>query len=308
MAPRLTLPLPPLLLPVPVIVELDHISAMLADAFLNCNLGSVSNKFQGQMLAATEKLCQILQVSAKSKSWHSSKENFQVGSELPTGVTDFAAAWCEQGHQLIAAKQYTDKPPRASTNFRNADAIHWLESISETNSILSTILAVIHPALYLAGQSALGIIRERAEIRGQDQQVLSKWTSSFSGISVIANRITLPHHDTQSRHNWKLPRLQSAAAGLGISLDYGPGTVVGLSGMMLEHQVPKFKGDRYQRQLTVSIKLCNTITWFSVEVANGKTSCIIDTAGSPQVPEYRFRSPETEQCVTKLLGPAAENF
>jgi len=64
------------------------------------DLISVSNKFQGQMLAATEKLRQILQVSVKSKSWRSSKENFQVGSELPTGVMDFVAAWFEQGHQV----------------------------------------------------------------------------------------------------------------------------------------------------------------------------------------------------------------
>jgi len=113
-------------------------------------------------------------------------------------------------------------------------------------------LAVIHPALYSAGQCALGVIRERAEIRGQDQQVLSKWTSSFSSVSVIANRITLPYRNTQSRHNWydilvMLGSYQDCnlqLPGLGISLDYGPGTVVGLSGMMLEHQVPKFKRDR----------------------------------------------------------------
>src|ERR1700761_6964455 len=32
--------------------------------------------------------------------------------------------------------------------------------------------------------------------------------------------------------------------GLGISLEYGPGTVVGLSGMMLEHEVGSFEGER----------------------------------------------------------------
>ena len=32
--------------------------------------------------------------------------------------------------------------------------------------------------------------------------------------------------------------------GLGISLDYRPGTVVGLSGMVLQHQVSSFEGDR----------------------------------------------------------------
>jgi hypothetical protein len=37
--------------------------------------------------------------------------------------------------------------------------------------------------------------------------------------------------------NLKLP-------GLGLSLEYGPGTVVGFSGTMLEHEVSSFEGDR----------------------------------------------------------------
>jgi hypothetical protein len=32
--------------------------------------------------------------------------------------------------------------------------------------------------------------------------------------------------------------------GLGVSLEYSPGTVVGLLGMVLEHVVPMVKGDR----------------------------------------------------------------
>jgi len=30
--------------------------------------------------------------------------------------------------------------------------------------------------------------------------------------------------------------------GLGISLEYGPGTVVGIAGKVLEHEVPSFDG------------------------------------------------------------------
>jgi len=32
--------------------------------------------------------------------------------------------------------------------------------------------------------------------------------------------------------------------GAGISLEYGPGTVVGLLGATLEHEVPRFEGER----------------------------------------------------------------
>ncbi|KAF8263490.1 hypothetical protein EI94DRAFT_1703958 [Lactarius quietus] len=266
MAPRPTPPLPPLLLPVPVVVELDQIAEMLANAFLNhvpigwdavhysqyapkvnhqkeskgtCNTkASLEKRYpprsdlaaninlsspcvivdihgvilawhlpciltearQGQMLAVTQKLRQLLQASLNTKSWHGKKHKFQVGSELPTGVENFSAAWHEQGHELpSAAEQHSNEIPRASVNFRNPDSIHCLESMSESNSILSAILSIIHPALYSAGS----------------------------------------YQDC----NLKLP-------GLGISLEYGPGTVVGFSGKMLEHGVPKFNGERYQSQVT----------------------------------------------------------
>ena len=32
--------------------------------------------------------------------------------------------------------------------------------------------------------------------------------------------------------------------GLGVSLEYGPGMVLGISGSVLEHAAPSFKGDR----------------------------------------------------------------
>ncbi|KAI9441038.1 hypothetical protein BJY52DRAFT_1097806, partial [Lactarius psammicola] len=77
------------------------------------------------------------------------------------------------------------------------------------------------------------------------------WTSVFNSVSVIYNRFTSPHRDGNSRRQWydllasigcyqncnlKLP-------GIGLSLEYGPGSVVGLLGGVLEHEVPHFKGE-----------------------------------------------------------------
>jgi Oxygenase domain of the 2OGFeDO superfamily len=84
------------------------------------------------------------------------------------------------------------------------------------------------------------------------QDVLSKWASVFSGVAVISNRSTPPHRDGSSRNNWydilvTLGRYRNChlkLPGLGISLEYGPGTVVGISGRLLEHAVPGFEGDR----------------------------------------------------------------
>ena len=119
---------------------------------------------------------------------------------------------------------------QASTNFRSLTAEDWLNTISESNAILSAILAVIHPNLYDVGWKTTQHLRKSPEIGCQN--VLSWWASVFSSIAVISNCITQPHRDRSSRFNWydilamvgtyqnctmKLP-------GLGISLGYSPGT------------------------------------------------------------------------------------
>ena len=43
------------------------------------------------------------------------------------------------------------KYPQASVNFRLEDALIWLTAISESNAIVSVILAVVHPNLYDTG-------------------------------------------------------------------------------------------------------------------------------------------------------------
>jgi hypothetical protein len=126
----------------------------------------------------------------------------------------------------------------------------WLNQISQSNAILSAILGVIHPLLYRAGWETLNRLRESPKIRRQD--VLTKWTSVFTGISVICNRTSPAHWDTQSQYHWydllatlgPYQKCNLNFPGLGLSLDYSPGTVVGLSGMMLEHEVPRYEGER----------------------------------------------------------------
>jgi hypothetical protein len=140
--------------------------------------------------------------------------------------------------------------PHASANFRSPAALEWLDAVSESNAIFSAILAVIHPKLYDAGRQTIKRLRDTPGVDPQD--VLSRWASAFSGVAVISNRLTPAHRDAGSRFNWydilvtlgsyrncnlKLP-------GLGISLEYGPGTVVGILGKVLEHEVPGAEGDR----------------------------------------------------------------
>ena len=135
-------------------------------------------------------------------------------------------------------------------NFRLPTALDWLDAISESNAILSTILAVIHPNLYDAGWQTAKCLRGTAKIDPQD--LFSQWASVFSSIGVISNHNTLPHQDDQSRFHWydilatvgSYQDCNLELPGLGTSLEYRPGTVVSILGHVLEHTVPSFKGDR----------------------------------------------------------------
>lgn len=141
-------------------------------------------------------------------------------------------------------------PPQVSVSLKTPQANQWLDQLSESNAILNAILAVIHPSLYRAGQETLIRLRQSPKIKRQD--LLSQWSSVFSGVSIICNRITPAHRDSKSRHHWydllvslgPYRDCSLSLPGLGMSLEYGPGTVVGLSGMMLEHEVCSFKGER----------------------------------------------------------------
>jgi hypothetical protein len=140
--------------------------------------------------------------------------------------------------------------PQVSANFSTPEALNWLGAISESNAIISAILAVIHPKLYDAGWGTIERLRDTPEVG--PQEVLSRWSSVFSGVAVISNRCTPPHRDRNSRNNWydmlvtlgTYRNCNFELPGLGITLEYGPGTVVGLLGSVLEHAVPSFEGDR----------------------------------------------------------------
>lgn len=140
--------------------------------------------------------------------------------------------------------------PQASATFSKPAASNWLDAISESNGILSAILAVIHPQLYDAGWQTTNRLKDTREFHGGD--VLDRWASVFSGVAVISNRYSPAHRDGHSRANWYDLLVTLGAyrncdlnlPGLGVSLEYGPGTVVGIAGSVLEHAVTSFEGDR----------------------------------------------------------------
>src|SRR5437879_1923962 len=66
----------------------------------------------------------------------------------------------------------------------------WLQTSEPMMSLVNAILAIVHPKLYHAGLAANAALEERTS-----PNKLYHWTSAYSGIDVIANRITPPHRD-----------------------------------------------------------------------------------------------------------------
>ena len=81
--------------------------------------------------------------------------------------------------------------------------------------------------------------------------MMSSADGLFNSISVIFNRVTPPHQDGNSRKQWhdllvtlgSYQNCELKLPGLGLLLKYGPDTVVGLLGSLLEHEVSHFEGE-----------------------------------------------------------------
>jgi hypothetical protein len=108
-----------------------------------------------------------------------------------------------------------------------------LDAISESNAILSAILAVIYSKHYDASWQTAKCLKDTPEIGPQD--VLSQWASFFSSIAIIFNHSTLSHWDRSSRCHWydmlatfeKYQNCKLELPSLRISLEYGLGTMLG---------------------------------------------------------------------------------
>ncbi|KAN0103717.1 hypothetical protein V8E52_011699 [Russula decolorans] len=221
----------PLLLPVALASELDIIAATLANAFSNC---------KGVGWDVTRYVDMLPKKPSKpgTKKAHEKEASLRrryppldgVTASLPCIIVDMQGiilAWylpgiltdsrqetgrlseCNVGGarkaapiagKLILNQAMVQQHPQVLANFSSPAALDWLDAASESNSILSAILAVIHPTLYDAGRQTVKCLRNTPEIDPQD--VLSRWASVFSGVAVISNRSTPLHRDGSLRYQW----------------------------------------------------------------------------------------------------------
>lgn len=114
--------------------------------------------------------------------------------------------------------------------------------------LLGAVFRVMHPELYHNSKEALLRLPRNPE----QERALIPWGTVFSALSVIANRHTPPHRDTQSRAAWydllitagPYENATLGFPGLGLSFPYSSGSVSCFSGKLLQHQVLDCDGER----------------------------------------------------------------
>jgi hypothetical protein len=127
-----------------------------------------------------------------------------------------------------------------------------MKSSKNVEVFLNLTLSLIHPKLFKSGLLMLQKQRE-----SEDTEVIARlWQSVYTGISVIGNRVTRSHRDSKGRPEWYdlLANYADEDVGaaphllikdVGLDLKYSSGTVVGLCGSILEHEVRHWgAGDR----------------------------------------------------------------
>lgn len=129
---------------------------------------------------------------------------------------------------------------------KKSRTLEWLKRQIRTSAIIGGILNIIHPELYSIGIACLKAIRESPRAIGKGERlpaVLEVWSSPFTAITAMSNRDTPYHRDNGGAHPWfdilltvgDYANSRLELPGLGMRFKYDPGTMVALTGRVLQH-------------------------------------------------------------------------
>jgi hypothetical protein len=143
-----------------------------------------------------------------------------------------------------------------SASYSSPEVQQWLAAMAPTEYFWNSITAAVAPDLFDAGLSAISEAVQEARIpkKAAKSPPISQWPSIFSGMEIIANRVTFSHRDgggspslfdllvsLGSNHQAKL-----SLADVQATFNYVPGTMVFISGKVLEHSVGSWiNGERF---------------------------------------------------------------
>ena len=136
-----------------------------------------------------------------------------------------------------------------STDICTSEAGRFLQITKELEETCNTITVAIAPELYISAEAAILLLKQGV---GLDSilNCVNNWMSVWSGLSLIVNRTTLAHRDqgaaasaydllvvggTHTKCTLDVPDL-------GARFSYLPGTIVAISGKVLQHKVDGWDG------------------------------------------------------------------
>lgn len=140
-----------------------------------------------------------------------------------------------------------------SQSYTSEKVQQWLAALTTSEVLWNAITATVAPDLFQAGVTAFSEIIQEVRRPKKKKAPIDSWPSIFSGLEIIANRVTFSHRDSGGSPSLfdllvSLGRNHCATfalADLQAELDYSPGTMVYVSGRVLEHSVgPWLNGER----------------------------------------------------------------
>ncbi|KIO03580.1 hypothetical protein M404DRAFT_107466, partial [Pisolithus tinctorius Marx 270] len=190
-------------------------------------------------------------IKASSQAWRTDKSYFREDAELK-GAINLSPAWFQQG--CGPQNGFPEASWLLKSRTENTSIREWVDQMSDTNALLSVILHVIHPQMYVDGREALICLGKQAEQRADldMSSILPIWSSTYSSMSVMVNRATCYHRDINGWDPWydmlvtvgDYPPLDFVIPMLNLQLRYNPGTIIAFSGSALEHGVGAVDSDR----------------------------------------------------------------
>ena len=144
------------------------------------------------------------------------------------------------GHSPVVSSSLTRENRESGAAF--------LEKVYAPNAIISAILAIIHPQQFRYGMALNDQLADQEPFK----EVMAKWSSCFTGMQVINNRIIGPHRDTGGPYS-SLDVIAAVGEFKGghihltnspYDFRQSPGSILALASRVFEHEVMPYEGNR----------------------------------------------------------------
>ncbi|TFK58244.1 hypothetical protein BDN72DRAFT_782361 [Pluteus cervinus] len=185
-------------------------------------------------------------------SWRTRRSSFLDG-KMP-GCINMSPAWFQQGHEWYRNELEVSSLLKP-TNKNIEENISWLHNMNVHFPIVNSIAQIMHPQQFRIGMEAIDKLhKDPSHLREGNtaRTVLDAWHTPFSALAVISNRSTPSHRDLQSPAKGLDVMVTTGTyrdafmvlPGIGMELYFPPGTVVALSGSLIQHGVRCSEVDR----------------------------------------------------------------